>query len=301
MNTIEELKVQNQQDFLSMLYISVAKQAQTICGRRGTECIGKGIRNAGRTYGEALRKFLVEQAIPTNFETLFVMEPYCWADPRMRTKTLELTPEVMRYEVYTCPFADTCRDAGAGDLGNMFCEQWHRGLVGAFTQDVDKFYLTKKLTVHRTNGCRPDNHCKFSIFYRCALTQGTQRQESFPDTAKVSADQLPMRSVSEKLHIKYVLLLTSWIDILKQDLGNEGLCAAALALRSLVDPTAEMMLHYADMRLAKDIGIFTKENLPIASDEKALDEEWADWGSEEAKKIFLVNFYRPLHKKLGIE
>ncbi len=278
-----------------MLYVSVAKSVKEICGRKGVECLGKGIRMAGRQYGFELREQFRAEGIPTNLKTLFAAEPHCWDDPRMRAETEEWTPEVMRCMVYTCPFADTCLDAGIGDMGNMFCEQWLRGVTGAFTQDVDKFYLTKKLMVHRTNGCRPDNHCKFSVFYRKALTQGQQMEESFPETPLEKQPKVPVPQ--EKLHRKYVLLLTHWAKILQEELGSEGKNALAEGLRSLVSPTAQMMRHYAEMRLAKDLAVFSAENLPLCSDESS---ETSKWDDKETMELFLINFYRPLHKMLDI-
>ena len=55
MNTIQELPIQNQQDFWSMLYMHLGKSIMEICGRRGEGAIRHGLHKMAEDDGRRFR------------------------------------------------------------------------------------------------------------------------------------------------------------------------------------------------------------------------------------------------------
>ena len=56
MNTIQELPIQNQQDFWSMLYMHLGKSIMEICGRRGEGAIRHGLHKMAEDDGRRFRE-----------------------------------------------------------------------------------------------------------------------------------------------------------------------------------------------------------------------------------------------------
>lgn len=299
MNTINEISLQNQQDFWAMLYLYVGNSIMKTCGRRGERIIRQAVRSMAEAKGKALKKAYLEKGIKTNLETLYAAEVNCSADPRVRMDVLRQEEDIRIWEVYTCPMANLWLDADAGFLGNLYCEENQHGLVRGFTGGKGQLNLTKKLTCHRTNGCRADNYCRFSSYYRAANVEEAQRRESFTGEGEakqiLSPDQIPELKSSRKENS--MMLLHYLTEEAQREMGDEGSCAVAAGLRNLVHPTAEMMLHYADATLSADLNQFVSDNLPLELD--GSEDSWKEWGGQ-AFSLFQINFAGPLKKELGL-
>lgn len=299
MNTIREISLQNQQDFWAMLYLHVGSSIMKICGRRGERIIRQAVRSMAEDKGRALKQAYLDNGIKTNLETLYAAEVNCSADPRVRMDVLREEEDIRIWEVYTCPMADLWLDADAGFLGNLYCEENQHGLVRGFTGGKGQLNLTKKLTCHRTNGCRADNYCRFSSYYRAANVEEAQCRESFTGSGEekqpLSPDQVVKLAGGRRENC--MMLLHYLTEAAEKEMGDEGRCAVAAGLRSLVHPTARMMLHYADATLSEDLNKFAAENIPLELD---CDEaSWKEWGGQ-AFRLFQINFAGPLKKELGL-
>lgn len=161
MNTIHEIGLQNQQDFWAMLYLYVGRSILDVCGRRGEKAVRRAVREMAREKGKKLASSYREKGVKTNLETLFAGGNHCSDDPRVRLEVLRQDEDIRIWEIYTCPMASLWLDAGEAGLGTMYCEENQHGLVEGFTGGVGQLNLTKKLTCHRTNGCRADDYCRF--------------------------------------------------------------------------------------------------------------------------------------------
>lgn len=299
MNTLKEISLQNQQDFWARLYLYTGNSIMKTCGRRGEAIIRRAVRSMAEDRGKALRDAYLEQGILTNLETLYAAQVNCSADPRVRMEVLREEEDIRIWEVYTCPMADLWLDQDAGFLGNLYCEENQHGLVRGFTDGKGQMNLTKKLTCHRTNGCRADNYCRFSSYYRAANVGGRQRRESFTgegmQKTAVPAKSLP--EMQDSCKEKCMRLLHYLTEAARQEAGSEGICAVAAGLRELVQPTAKQLLHDADATLSKDLSRFAAENLPLELE--GGETAWGRWGGQ-AYQLFQVNFAGPLKKELGL-
>ena len=162
MNTIGEIGEQNQQDFLTLMYLYVGKEMLETCGREAERAIRRAVHETGKREGESLREQYEKAGIKTNLKTLYQGTPMCTCDPRLRIKVTAQTEQMRLWEVYTCPMASLWLDQDGAYIGNCYCEEQQHGLIMGFTKGKGQLNLTKKLTCHRTNGCRADNYCRFS-------------------------------------------------------------------------------------------------------------------------------------------
>lgn len=301
MNTIQELPIQNQQDFWSMLYMHLGKSIMEICGRRGEGAIRHGLHKMAEDDGRRFREECIKQGAKTNLRSLYAMGCACSCDPRVRTKTLCDEEQVHLWETYTCPLANLWLDNDQAFLGNLYCEENQHGIMMTYTGGAGQFHTTKKILCHRTNGCRPDNYCRFAAYYRPANVDKEQRTEAFSD-GSVNDEALPkpFMSVQEELTAKCIRTVKYLTDAAEEHFGSEGLCAIALGLRALVEPTAAMMRHYADATLSKDIKEFAAQNLPVSLD-TAKDDLWTVYGDERSRELFLANFSVRLKRALSLE
>lgn len=198
MNTIQEIGLQNQQDFWAMLYMYMGKRIMDICGRRGEKAIRLGLRNMAVEKGRRLRADYLSKGVKTNLETLYAAGNNCSDDPRVRMEVLRQDEDIRIWEIYTCPMASLWLDQGQGWLGNLYCEENQHGLIQGFTGGKGQMNLTKKLTCHRTNGCRADNYCRFSSYYRAANTDEEQRRESFTASDEEYQPLFPWNALAAK-------------------------------------------------------------------------------------------------------
>ena len=300
MNTIYEIPVQNQQDFWSALYMYVGKSIMDICGRHGEAAIRDALYGIAEEEGTMFLEACRVQGIKPNVHTLYELGCGCSGDPRMRIEVLNDEEQERLWNVYTCPLSDLWRDAGERYLGNLYCEENQLGLIHAFTQGKGQFHLGKKLLCHRDNGCRPDNHCGMSVYYRAANVDYEQCTACFSMEGKPTVEKLaPLETQSERLTRKTVQLVCRIAASAQKFFGNEGLCAVALGLRALVKPTADMLFHDAKMTLCDDLALFAEQNLPLNLDVEE-DPTWEKYGDAQGRSLFAVNFALPLKKILNL-
>lgn len=299
MNTIQEISLQNRQDFWSMLYMYVGKSIMDTCGRHGEAVIRSALQNIAKEDGRRFREECLKQGGKPNLRTLYQLGCGCSADPRMRSAVLNDQEQMRIWEVYTCPMANLWLDNGQSFLANLYCEENQLELLNTYTEGKGQFHLSKKLTCHRENGCRPDNYCRFSAYYRMANVDASQRASCFSQDGEEGAPLSPAETWEQTLARKCVQLIYHLTAEAKAAFGQEGLCAVSMGLRELAAPTADMLLHYADMTLSRDLSDFVQKNLPVSL-EPERDELWAQYGDEESRRLYESGFAVPLKKRLKL-
>lgn len=300
MNTIYEIPLQNQQDFWSSLYLYMGQSIMDVCGRHGEAVIRDALRAIAEEEGKMFLRACQDRGVKPNLHSLYALGCGCSLDPRVRTNVLRDSEQERLWDIYTCPLADLWRNANASYLGNLYCEENQLGLIAAFTGGKGQFHVGKKLLYHRENGCRPDNHCGMAAYYRAANVDDEQCAACFSSEGTSSQEPLePLESQAENLSRKSVQLICALASSAGDYFGQEGMCAVALGLRALVEPTAKMLLHDAEMTLSSDIAEFTRENLPLNLD-TAQDPAWTKYGDERGRHLFEVNFALPLKKALAL-
>ncbi|MCC8027287.1 MAG: L-2-amino-thiazoline-4-carboxylic acid hydrolase [Clostridium sp.] len=301
MNTIQEIGLQNQQDFWAMLYMYMGKRIMDICGRRGEKAIRLGLRNMAVEKGRRLRADYLSKGVKTNLETLYAAGNNCSDDPRVRMEVLRQDEDIRIWEIYTCPMASLWLDQGQGWLGNLYCEENQHGLIQGFTGGKGQMNLTKKLTCHRTNGCRADNYCRFSSYYRAANTDEEQRRESFTASDEEYQPFVPLERPGSKEEIgrRCIETVVYMAKAAVEVCGPEGLQAVSLGLKDLAEPVARLMKHFAEATLSSDMEAFLAENLPVSLG-KETDPLWGSLGGAEAARMFDVNFLTPFKRGMGL-
>ena len=302
MNTIHEIGIHNQQDFWAMLYMYVGRSILDVCGRRGEKAVRLAVREMAREKGKKLASSYREQGVKTNLETLFAGGNHCSDDPRVRMEVLRQDEDIRIWEIYTCPMASLWLDAGQAGLGNMYCEENQHGLVEGFTGGVGQLNLTKKLTCHRTNGCRADNYCRFSSYYRAANCGGEQCKASFTAPDEEYQPYVPEEPANgrETIREKCVQTVYYMTKAARDLFGEEGLCAVALGLKALASSAAELVLHNEDATLSADRPAFLAANIPVSLD-PAADPLWEDYGGYGARELFEINFLEPFKRALDLQ
>lgn len=72
MYTYEDIKLQNQQDAFSAMYLCIARSVTDLCGRRvGERILREACRRAGRASGLKQRERLRQAGVKTNLHTLY--------------------------------------------------------------------------------------------------------------------------------------------------------------------------------------------------------------------------------------
>lgn len=300
MNTINEIGLQNQQDFWAQLYLCLGSNIMKRCGRGGERAVREAVHRMAYRKGKALNKECRKAGIKTNLKTLYALSPECSEDPRVRKTILREEEDIRIWEIYTCPMAALWMDASAAKLGRFYCEENQHGLIQGFTIGVGQLNLTKKLTCHRENGCRADDYCRFSAYYRAANTGKVQRGESFSDEAEVQKE-LPSRlDFRTNMKEKCISTLCSFTETAQEQFFEEGRCAVAAGLRELADNTVKLLLYHAEATQRACDREFVLENLPVDL-EIAGDSFWDQDGELDAASLFEVNFLRPLKEGLSIK
>lgn len=298
MNTIREISLQNQQDFWAMLYMHVGRSILKTCGRRGEKAIRQGLKAMAEEDGRILKEACLKQGAKPNLRALYALGCGCTADPRVRGQVLRDEEQIRLWEVYTCPLANLWLAEGEAFLGNLYCEENQLGLMDTYTEGKGQFHVTKKLTCQRTNGCRPDNHCRFAAYYRAANVDAEQRERCFSSDGDQQVELQPLDTPREALEKKCIRTLKYLTAAAQEEFGQEGLCAVAEGLRALVGPAAAMMGHYAEATLSPDMETFVKQNLPVSLDVES--EAWVRYGDETSRRLFRNDFAVLLTRALSL-
>ncbi|MDR1732719.1 MAG: L-2-amino-thiazoline-4-carboxylic acid hydrolase [Synergistaceae bacterium] len=294
MYNITEIKDQNQQDCLSLLYLHLAGSLAECCGRSAAGTVREAIRRMGRDMGSSLRKKHVAAGVKTNLRSLYGVGLEYRTDPRMYEEVLADSEEVCLWEVRTCPMADLWNRAGAGEIGLWYCEEFQRGLVTGYTGGRGQMNQSTFLT------CRRDNHCRFSAYLRAANLDGEQRRESFPfpgEETGPSAPPLKDATFAEGIGLQFIKMYGCLLEAARERHGDEGVCAVALGLRRLAgEVTPLMKLHAAHTREVCDEA-FLRLNFPIAPD-VSQDPRWLDCVDPDAPRLMQINLLNALKTEL---
>ena len=296
MNTIGEIGEQNQQDFLSLMYLYVGKEMLETCGREAERAIRRAVHETGKREGESLREQYEKAGIKTNLKTLYQGTPMCTCDPRLRIKVTAQTEQMRLWEVYTCPMASLWLDQDGAYIGNCYCEEQQHGLIMGFTKGKGQLNLTKKLTCHRTNGCRADNYCRFSSYYRAANVNEEERQKSFSGSElKETEKDISKPDVKTYLKKQCIRLYCALYEEAYSQFGQEGICAVSLGLKKLCIETKKLLSYHADATLRVCDLQFLSENLPFSLNPSE-DSCWEECKNPEAAKLFELHVIEPLRK-----
>ena len=104
MYTYEDIKLQNQQDAFSAMYLCIARSVTDLCGRRvGERILREACRRAGRASGLQQRERLRQAGVKTNLHTLYHCGRDFVEDPRVRGQEIFDEEDRQIWEIYTCP------------------------------------------------------------------------------------------------------------------------------------------------------------------------------------------------------
>ena len=134
MYTYEDIKLQNQQDAFSAMYLCIARSVTDLCGRRvGERILREACRRAGRASGLQQRERLRQAGVKTNLHTLYHCGRDFVEDPRVRGQEIFDEEDRQIWEIYTCPLADYWNRRDGGKLGSFYCEEYQYARLLAYT------------------------------------------------------------------------------------------------------------------------------------------------------------------------
>jgi len=290
MYNIKELELLHQQDVFSLLYINLAESIADNCGRHGEGAVREAVRRFARDRGYELAQEHRSLGIKTNLKSLYNMGYDLIDDPRTRRVVLHEEQDARLWEVYTCPMAELWVKAGKNNIGIWYCEECHRSLIDGYTNGKGQTNLSMMLT------CSEDNHCRFSVYYRAANTDGEQRQQSFED--KPAENTLPLEdNISFKAAINAICIKLCYymVEVSKEYFGAEGLCAVAQGLRSLAPELAARIRKNADATGSLLNVEYIKENFPLSLDSSE-DALWSKYGANEARHLVQLHLLDAVSK-----
>lgn len=292
MYTSEAIKLQNQQDVFSAMFLFISREILKYCGERSGEgVIREAVRRVGCKRGAIQRIQLQNAHVKANLQSLNRFHRNCTADPRCRCKTLWDQEDRQNWEIHTCPLADYWRANRAEKLGSFFCEEYQLNRFLAYTEDIGQLNLSKMLT------CPRDNFCCFSAYYREANMSSEKALEVFTSNgSSKGSDAGEMISVSEDIHEMTVLMFYYLYEVAKERFDMEGGCAVAHGLRRWQIQTKEFLAAKADAVLQKMDIQFLEENFPLPVD-SSTDMLWKTYCTEEARQLMQRLVLTPLWKE----
>lgn len=293
MYNITEIKFQNQQDCFSLMYLHLVQKLSAYCGRSAEGTVREAVRRMGADWGASIRKKHIAAGHKTNLQSLYSVGLEYQTDPRMHEVVLHESEEVQLWEVFICPLADFWNRRNAGGLGLWFCEEFQRGLVSGYTGGKGQMNLSKILT------CPRDNHCRFSVYFRKANTEGEQRDQSF----SYSGEDLPAPNALENaafadgIRTQFIKLYAYLLLTAREKHGDEGIRAIAAGLRSLAEELVPIMKRHASNTLKDCDETFLKLNFPVSLNTSD-DQEWKEFGDDLIPELMQVNLLEKLKKGL---
>lgn len=290
MYNLDEIKLQNQQDCLSRMYMEVAGSILDNAGRKAEGIIREAVRRFGADRGNELKKKHIENHIKTNLLSLFTIGCDCKEDPRVRKNIIEQNEQVRLWEVYTCPMADMWNKSDKSKLGSFYCEECTHALVNSYTEGKGQTNLSNILT------CKRDNFCRFSVYFRPANLTDEKKELCFGENNTTNIEEVDFKQGVNSSFIKLYYYL---LEVSEERLGEEGICAVALGLRKLVQSTANAIAKQADHTGNPVDEKFIDKNFPlnINSNKEPL---WESYNNHNAKELIDINFLIPLRKQLDI-
>jgi hypothetical protein len=293
MYNITEIKYQNQQDCITMLYLYLAQSLTDCVGRSAEGTVREAMRRMGKDWGRSLREKHVEAGVKTHLHSLYHVGLEYQTDPRMCEDVIKDSEEVYLWETRTCPLADLWNKAGAGYLGLWYCEEFQRGLLAGYTDGKGQMNQSAFLT------CPRDNHCRFSVYLRAANLDGEQRKESFvfPGEPVRPHRTLEDATFAEGAGLQFIKMYCCLLTAAEERHGGEGVCAIALGLRHLAETLVPVLRLHAEHTLETCDEAFLKLNFPVALN-TAEDFRWRQYGNSDALRIMQVNLLDRLKNAL---
>lgn len=290
MYNLDEIKLQNQQDCLSRMYMEVAGSIYENAGRKAEGIIREAVRRYGTDRGNELREKHLNKGIKTNLLSLFRKGCECSDDPRLRKNIIEQNEQVRLWEIYTCPMADMWNKSSKSKLGSFYCEEYTHALVNAYTEAKGQTNLSNILT------CKRDNFCRFSVYFRPANLSEEKKELCFGKSSDIDIEATDFKQNVNTMFIKLYYYL---LEVSEEKSGDEGVCAVALGLRNLAKSTYDAIAKQAEHTSNQINEEFMDKNFPLKTDS---DKEplWKEYSRNDAKKLIDINFLIPLRKQLGI-
>lgn len=298
MNSYSELPFQYEQDVWSLLFARAAQGLREGCGREAEAVVRAAARTMGYKRGKAACEKAVARGVRADLETLHSGCAWCSMDPRCRRRILRSKPDVVLYEVDTCPLAGLWAMLGASDVGTWYCEEFSHGQMAGYTAGAGQVNLATRLTyTGRTENIAfmDDNCCRFSEYYRAANAVPALHDAAFGEglPAAEPADAAARRA---DLHQRCVELLNELYTAAEEQLGAPGLCALANALRAAAPELAGIYRkHAADLLMEPDRA-FLHLHFPLTL-ETADDPLW----TAPAAEFVQINLLDPFKGALGVD
>lgn len=310
MYNLDEIKLQNQQDCLSKMYMELAGSIYECTGKKAEGIIREAVRRYGADRGKELKEKHLNNGIKTNLLSLFTESCECSNDPRFRKNIIEQNEQVRLWEIYTCPMADLWNKDGKSKLGSFYCEECTHALINAYTDAKGQTNLSNILT------CERDNFCRFSVYFRPANLSEEKRKLCFGDTDNTgiaSKDEEKNNSdttnnqykastneeFKKDINAMFIKLYYYLLEVSQERLADEGVCAIALGLRNLTKIILGSIIIQAENtgNIVNKEFIYKNFPLNIDSENELL---WEKYNKNDAKKLIDNNFLIPLKKQLNI-
>lgn len=310
MYNLDEIKLQNQQDCLSKMYMELAKSICESTGKKAEGIIREAVRRYGADRGKELKEKHLNKGIKTNLMSLFTESCECSNDPRFRKNIIEQNEQVRLWEIYTCPMADMWNKSGKSKLGSFYCEECTHALVSAYTDGKGQTNLSNILI------CERDNFCRFSVYFRPANLSEEKRKLCFGDAENTDValaekeennsdimnneyKACMFEEFKQDINTMFIKLYYYLLEVSQEILSDEGVCAIALGLRNLTKTILSSITTQAE----NTGNIVDKEfiyiNFPLNID-SANEPLWEKYSKNDAKKLIDINFLIPLKKQLDI-
>ncbi len=289
MYNINEIAMENQNDFYSLLYLYLARSLEKNCGRAGEGAVREAVRRFAQKRGATLMQRHVDAGIKTNLKNMHKFQD-CPVDSRARARVRRDTEEVYLAEVYTCPMADIWRRYNGSRYGLWYCEEIHSGMLVGYTEGVGQPNLSERLT------CERDNHCSISMFYRMANAPLGQGARSFVTSSEAEVPLGDENQFHVSLGAHATNLHRSMFVVAKERLGKEGVNAIAMGLRDLAVECVAILQEKADHTLRPCDEEFVRAYFPIS----LCVGEGSQTDCNEADVVLQTNLLDPLKTALGL-
>ena len=281
MYTCADIKLQNQQDAFSAMFMFVSREILNLCGvRTGEGIIREAVRRAGRDRGFFQLQWLKDNGQKTDLQHLYLPEQGCAADPRRRYQRFFDETDRQIWEVYSCPMADFWRNQQEERIGSFFCEEYMYSCVQSYTNGVGQLNLSKVLTNPR------DNFCCFSAYFRQANMSIEREKEALmtSDDADSSFSNQPYLSFEDHIHTLTISVYYYLLKVAEERYGREGVNAICEGLKKWQLQAIDFLKRKAVYTSQKLDNTFLSENfpLPLVSEE---DSFWNQYSGHNARDL----------------
>ena len=284
------------QDSFSLLYLRLAEIIIEEYGEiKGGRIIREAVRRTGRDSGLAMREKHLRAGVLTNLRNLGTCGSNLIPDPRFRGKRIADQEERQIWEVYTCPLAHFWNWHGGSGAGTLFCEEFERARVLAYTEGKGQLNLSNRLTSER------DGFCLFAAFYREANVSPEKAAASFSWCAPEQKDSSPdpenvsFRESTGHLTASFFYYLYETCEEMADD-GFRAVLKEGLAA-FLKDEVSALAMKAENTGKAAD-AIFLEKNFPLDKDPEN-DISWTGLTDSGAASMMKSAVLAPLAERFG--